>query len=225
MKFIDVKSAAKQWNLSERRITALCRSGRIEGAKKEAGLWFIPNTTKKPVDGRTCKTSRVGSELGEISLPLEKVARGIYITDDVWPDELYIMQVRNSAVIFSGETALYLHGLIDREYSDICITVPTGYNATHLKADNVQVQYAPKETYAIGVCDVVSSSGNKIRVYDKERCICDLIMDRGKIEVQQFQTAMKDYMLGKDKKLSRLIEYAERLGIRDEVMKYVEVLV
>lgn len=24
---------------------------------------------------------------------MEKVARGVYITDDVWPDELYIMQV------------------------------------------------------------------------------------------------------------------------------------
>ena len=45
------------------------------------------------------------------------------------------------------------------------------------------------------------------------------------MEVQQFQTAMKDYMHGKDKKLSRLIEYAERLGIRDEVMKYVEIMV
>ena len=156
---------------------------------------------------------------------LEKVARGIYITDDVWPDELYIMHARNSAVVFSGETALYLHGLIDREYSDICITVPTGYNATHLKADNVQVRYASKENYALGVCDVVSGSGNMVRAYDKERCICDLIMERGKVEVQQFQTAMKEYMSGKDKKLSRLVEYAERLGIRDEVMKYVEVLV
>ena len=156
---------------------------------------------------------------------MERVAKGIYIADDVWPDELYIMQARNSAVIFSGETALYLHGLIDREYSDICITVPTGYNATHIKSDNVQVKYAPKEKYAMGVCDVVSSSGNMVRAYDKERCICELIMDRGKVEVQQFQTAMKDYMSGKDKKLSRLIEYAERLGIRDEVMKYVEVLV
>ena len=50
-------------------------------------------------------------------------------------------------------------------------------------------------------------------------------MDRRNVEVQNFQTAIKDYMLGKDKKLSRLVEYAERLGIRDEVMKYVEVLV
>ncbi len=155
---------------------------------------------------------------------LEKVARGIYITDDVWPDELFIMQARN-LIIFSGETALYLHGLIDREYTEICITVPTGYNATHLKKDNVQVKYVPKDIYDMGICNIASSSGNMVKVYDKERCICELIRDRHKIEVQNFQTAIKDYMLGKDKKLSRLIEYAERLGIRDEVMKYVEVLV
>ena len=154
---------------------------------------------------------------------LERVARGIYITEDVWPDELYIMQVRNAAVIFSGETALYLHGLIDREYSEICVSVPTGYNATHLKTGNVQVKYSSKNSYGLGVCTVPSMSGNKVRVYDRERCICDLISDRQKIEVQNFQIAMKEYMSGKGKKLSRLIEYAEKLGMRDEVMKYVEV--
>lgn len=154
---------------------------------------------------------------------LERVARGIYITEDVWPDELYIMQVRNAAVIFSGETALYLHGLIDREYSEICVSVPTGYNATHLKTGNVQVKYSSSNSYGLGVCTVPSTSGNKVRVYDRERCICDLISDRKKIEVQNFQTAMKEYMSGKGKKLSRLIEYAGKLGMRDEVMKYVEV--
>ena len=154
---------------------------------------------------------------------LERIARGIYITEDVWPDELYIMQVRNKAVIISGETALYLHGLIDREYSEICVSVPTGYNASHLKNGNVQVKYASKNSYGLGVCTVSSMSGNMVKVYDRERCICDLISDRNKIEVQNFQTAMKEYMSGKGKKLSRLVEYAEKLGMRDEVMKYVEV--
>lgn len=154
---------------------------------------------------------------------LERVARGIYITEDVWPDELYIMQVRNASVIFSGETALWLHGLIDREYSEICVSVPTGYNATHLKAENVQVKYASKNSYGLGVCAVPSMSGNMVRAYDQERCICDLISGRKKIEVQNFQTAMKEYMSGKGKRLSKLIEYAEKLGMRDEVMKYVEV--
>ena len=52
-----------------------------------------------------------------------------------------------------------------------------------------------------------------------------MIKDRKKYEVQNFQTAVKDYMTGKEKNLSRLLEYAEKLKIRDEVMKYVEVLV
>ena len=83
----------------------------------------------------------------------------------------------------------------------------------------------PRNIYEMGICNVTSNSGNMVKVYDKERCICELIMNRNKVDVQNFQTALKDYMSGKDKQLSRLIAYAERLGIRDEVMKYVEVLV
>ena len=135
------------------------------------------------------------------------------------------MQVRNSVVIFSRETALFLHGLIDREYSEICVTVPTGYNASHLKNGNEQVRYASKKTYDLGVCEVASGSGNMVKVYDKERSICILIMERNKTEVQNFQTAIREYMSSKDRQLTRLIAYAEKLGIRDEVMKYVEVLV
>lgn len=158
---------------------------------------------------------------------MEKVARGVYITDDVWPDDLFILQQRNGAIVYSGETALYLHGLTDREYSSVCVTVPQGYNASHLKDNNfeVSVKYAAKEVYDIGICEIPSSSGNSVRAYDKERCICDLIMNRNKYEVQLFQTAIKEYMSLKDKKLSQLIFYADKLGIRDEVMKYVEVLV
>ena len=158
---------------------------------------------------------------------MEKVARGIYIADDVWPDELYILQQRNGAIIYSGETALYLHGLTDREYASVCVTVPQGYNASHLKENDfdVSVKYAVSDIYNIGIDEIPSSSGNLVKVYDKERCICDLIMNRNKYEVQLFQTAIKEYMSLKEKKLSRLLIYADKLGIRDEVMKYVEVLV
>ena len=64
----------------------------------------------------------------------------------------------------------------------------------------------------------------EIRSGDKERCICDIIKNRGNIEVQQFQTAMKTFMRDKTKNMSRLMQYGEQLKIRDEVMKYVEVM-
>ena len=138
---------------------------------------------------------------------MEKVAHGIYILDNVWPDELFVLQQRNKNIIYSGETALYLHGL------------------THIKKKNKEVRYANPEILDMGTCEIPSSSGNLVKVYDKERCICDLIKDRKKYEIQLYQTAIKEYMSSKEKNLSRLIEYAVKLGVRDEVMMYVEVMV
>ena len=53
MNFIDVHEASAKWDMTERRITMLCRDGKIAGAKKEGKLWLIPEGTKKPHDGRT----------------------------------------------------------------------------------------------------------------------------------------------------------------------------
>ena len=93
------------------------------------------------------------------------------------------------------------------------------------KKKNKEVRYANPEILDMGICEIPSSSGNLVKVYDKERCICDLIKDRKKYEIQLYQTAIKDYMSSKEKNLSRLIEYAVKLGVRDEVMMYVEVMV
>lgn len=68
MKYMDVKTAAKRWELNERRITMLCRDGRIMGARKEDGIWLIPENAEKPVDGRRQKKI-YGSEM-HVLLPL-----------------------------------------------------------------------------------------------------------------------------------------------------------
>lgn len=48
-----MKSTAERWNVTERRVTALCRNGRIIGAKKEGKNWFIPEDVELPPDGRS----------------------------------------------------------------------------------------------------------------------------------------------------------------------------
>ena len=49
---ITVHEAAKKWNLTERRVTACCRDGKIAGAKKDGKTWLIPENSLKPNDGR-----------------------------------------------------------------------------------------------------------------------------------------------------------------------------
>ena len=51
-KRLTAKEAALKWNLTERSVTGLCRSGKIPDVCKENGAWYIPYDAKKPADGR-----------------------------------------------------------------------------------------------------------------------------------------------------------------------------
>lgn len=53
MDYIAVPEAAKKWNIKERKVTALCRDGRIAGAHKIGKCWYVPDDAPKPLDKRT----------------------------------------------------------------------------------------------------------------------------------------------------------------------------
>ena len=50
--YISVKEAARLWNITDRSVTGLCRSGRIDGAVKDGRDWKIPVSAEKPIDKR-----------------------------------------------------------------------------------------------------------------------------------------------------------------------------
>lgn len=50
--YISVSDAATKFNISKRRVQLLCEQGRISGAIMVSGVWLIPETASKPVDGR-----------------------------------------------------------------------------------------------------------------------------------------------------------------------------
>ena len=66
---LNVKKISELWNMEERKITALCREGRINGAIKQGKSWMIPAKTKKPEDKRV-KSGRYKKEKRETPLPL-----------------------------------------------------------------------------------------------------------------------------------------------------------
>lgn len=155
---------------------------------------------------------------------LRRVGHGIYLADDAWEDSLYQLQLLNKKVIFSHETALFLHGLMEREPARICVTVPAGYNATHLRKRGIQVTQEKAETYGAGSCSVCTDFGNPVRVYDMDRTLCDIIKNKASVDVQVFRYAMKQYMVSDKKNLNHLGEYAKNLGIESQVRIYTEVM-
>lgn len=52
MEYVSTSEIAKIWDISRRRVTTLCREGRIEGAVFAANTWLVPKDAKKPEDPR-----------------------------------------------------------------------------------------------------------------------------------------------------------------------------
>ena len=50
---MTIKEAAVLWNITERRVNELCKTGRITGAYKDGRQWIIPDNAQKPSDKRT----------------------------------------------------------------------------------------------------------------------------------------------------------------------------
>ena len=157
---------------------------------------------------------------------LERLRPGLYQLKGKVIDDFVLISSNSNRIIFSHQTALYLHDLSDRTPNVFHISVPQGYNASHIKKryEDLQVHYVKKDLYEIGKTEIKSPQGNLIPVYDIERTVCDIIIDREKIDKQIFTEAIKRYFKSQNKNLRRLIKYGRLFKIEDEIRKYMEVL-
>jgi len=106
---------------------------------------------------------------------LERVTTGVYILPDIFVDKMYIYQLRRSKIIYSCETALFLHGLTDFDPISYMVTVPTGYNPTRLQQDGFTAFTIKRDLHEIGVIKITTMFGNSVTAYDMERTICDCL--------------------------------------------------
>lgn len=155
---------------------------------------------------------------------LERVKHGIYITPEMWEDKMLIYQLRKEKMIYSHETALFLHDLTDRDPLAYCVTVPTGYNTSKLNEDGLIVHTIKKELLELGICSRQTAFGNEVKVYDIERTICDILRDRNNQDAAVVSDALKKYIRRQDKDLNKLMKYAGLLRIEKVLRTYLEVL-
>ena len=102
---------------------------------------------------------------------LERIKNGVYKKKEEILDDFVLISSKNERVVFSYQTALFLHGLSDRTPSIFHISVPQGYNASHIKKKypQITVHYVKAENFDMGITSIQTPLGNKVNVYDKER--------------------------------------------------------
>ncbi len=157
---------------------------------------------------------------------LKRVKKGLYvIANDVF-DEYVRIQMQSEKVIFSYGVALFLWEMSDRVPHQIDVTVPQGTNMSRIKNrnKNLRFHYVTKDLYEVGITQTISPQGGTVWLYDKERCICDLIRDKEKMEMQLYSQAIKEYFKGKPN-CRKLLKYGKMFDIEEKIRIYMEVLV
>lgn len=155
---------------------------------------------------------------------LHRVDRGVYATQEAWEDEMFLLQYKYSKGIFSHETALYILGFTDRSPIRFVMTFPYGYHAKSISSTNIRMTKVVKSIYKLGVIERKTTFGNKIRIYNLERTLCDIVKGNNSCDIQIVNQAMKRYVAFKEKNISRLLQYAEQIRVKPKILAYMEIL-
>lgn len=152
---------------------------------------------------------------------LRKVAYGIYIDSNLIEDEFYILQKRFSNIIFSYNTACYLLNLSDRLPYKIEVTTINHNNIN----EDLDIHYVAKEKFDIGITEIKSPYSNPIKIYNAERCICDILKNPDSVDLEVYNKIINNYFKQKNKDLSALEEYSKIFNIYDKLHHIIEILI
>jgi predicted transcriptional regulator of viral defense system len=155
---------------------------------------------------------------------LEYASFGVYVSPYEFTDKMYAAQLRRKRIIYSHETALFLHDLTDRDPVRYTVTVPTGYNATRLRNEGFIVFTIKSELHEVGIVKLPTIFGNNVAFYGLERTICDCIRSRNKMDIAVVTDAVKRYAKRKDKNLNTLMKMADMFNVVKPLRSYMEVL-
>lgn len=155
-------------------------------------------------------------------------SRGVFTLADVPPDDFAVIALRWPRVVFRCSSALYLHGMVDIVPDVYELSLPQGYKPGHILREypGCLIHHENSDLYGLGVVDGTSPTGTRLRLYDKERSICDLLAarKRGEADAQLLGQAMRSYFGGSGRNLPQLSRYAKAMGLLLELQTYLEVL-
>ena len=153
-----------------------------------------------------------------------RIKHGFYeLTNYVPREEVIISRLFPEAVIFL-ESAMIEYGFTDRIPSAWQIAVNKDSNKKQYGIDYpfIEPYYLEPKFIEIGI-NIVEIDRVKVRIYDRDRTICDTLRYEKKLEEEVFTNAIKNYIKDPKKNVRNLYEYANIFNIKNKVQTYIGV--
>lgn len=169
---------------------------------------------------RTCELTREGISYQTLQKlieegTVEKVKYGYY----QWQDERAFAEVSVIAALFPKAiicdlSAAMYYGYIDRVPGvwHIAVDNRSARNKFKLEFPIIKPHFIDESRLDIGLSEG-TIDGIEVRIYDRERVICDCLRHVKKMDGEMYNTIIQRYIRDKDKDAARLMIYAEKLGV------------
>lgn len=151
-----------------------------------------------------------------------KMDRGLYSLPGTETDVLALIQNRYDRCVFSGITALSIHGLTNHVSENCYVTFPKGYNPSSIRECvwDLSISRSIPRIFEAGIETKITKNGNAVRVYNKERTLCDSLRGNG-LPPFILNSAMRMYLEGDGRDVDSLLMYADLLRVRNKAETFI----
>ncbi len=157
-------------------------------------------------------------ELQEKGL-IEKIRRGYYHwIEDYGKSEVVIINRLFPDAVLCMETALFYYKYSDRNPAEWNIAIDKNASRQRLKIDFPFVKAYRVEPSLLSLGETGGKIDfEKIRIYDRDRTICDVLRNMNKMDKEIFNKAIRNYVKDPKKNISNLMKYAKVLRVQKRV--------
>ena len=150
---------------------------------------------------------------------IEKLKQGYYhLVDEHDTSEINIIKRIFPDAILCMNTALFYYGYSNRTPSEWHLAVSKDISKYKIKIDYpfVKIYLFEPHLLEIGLTEI-EIEGNIVRIYDKDRIICDCLRYMGKMDKEVFNKAIQKYVNDPKKNIPNLMLYAKYLRVQKKV--------
>ncbi len=154
---------------------------------------------------------------------LIRVKSGYYTTKYFeCSEEGWIYKLFGQDGILTMESALYVYGYLkDRPYKwSIAINKNTSKSRFKIDYPVVEPYYTEPEVLELGVTET-DFAGGCMKIYTKERLVCDLLKYQEKVNREDFKKGVLGYIMDEDKDVAFLMKYAKERKVLKKVQSMI----
>lgn len=159
---------------------------------------------------------------------IEKVKSGLYKVPNYENPEYITSFLDTAKAIPKGViclmSAVSYYELSTVNPSEVFIAIPLSEKKPKINYPPIRVFYWADRNYYLGINEI-KVKGNTIKIYDKEKTICDLFRYRNKLGEDIAFESLKNYLGSKTFDLNKLRTYSQKMRIKTVLQPYIKALI